>query len=65
MVAAIQLSIISGAALGGLLLDHLSIAATLVGGTALLILASLAVGDGTRIKAPPGVGSFRASLPNP
>ena len=50
IVAAIQLSIMLGAALGGLLLDHLSIAATLIGGTALLILGSLTVGDGTRIQ---------------
>jgi predicted MFS family arabinose efflux permease len=52
MVAAIQLSIMSGAALGGLLLDHLSIAATLLGGTALLVLASLVVGNGDRLKRP-------------
>jgi predicted MFS family arabinose efflux permease len=40
-----------GAALGGLLLDHFSIAATMVGGAALLILASLTVGTGSRVKA--------------
>jgi predicted MFS family arabinose efflux permease len=50
LVAAIQLSIMLGAAFGGLLLDHFSIAATLLGGTAMLILASLTVGTGTRIK---------------
>jgi predicted MFS family arabinose efflux permease len=44
MVAAIQLAIMLGAALGGLLLDHFSISATLLGGAALLVLASLAVG---------------------
>jgi predicted MFS family arabinose efflux permease len=49
-VAAIQLAIMLGAALGGLLLDHISIAATLLGGTVLLILASLTVGNGDRIK---------------
>ena len=50
MVAAIQLSIMVGAEFGGVLLDHLSIAATLVGGTALLVLSSLIVGNGTRLK---------------
>ncbi len=49
-VAAIQLSIMSGAALGGLLLDHISIAATFIGGTALLVFASIVVGNGDRIK---------------
>jgi predicted MFS family arabinose efflux permease len=49
MVAAIQLSIMLGAALKGLLLDHISIAATLIGGTILLALASLIVGSGDRI----------------
>ena len=38
-----------GAAFGGLLLDHISIAATLIGGTILLALASLIVGNGDRI----------------
>ena len=50
IVAAIQLSIMLGAALGGLLLDHLSIAATLLGGTALLVLASFIVGNGDRLR---------------
>jgi predicted MFS family arabinose efflux permease len=50
MVAAIQLSIMSGASFGGLLLDHISIAATLIGGTALLALASFIVGNGDRLK---------------
>jgi predicted MFS family arabinose efflux permease len=50
IVAAIQLSIMLGAALGGLLLDHISIAATLLGGTTLLVFASLIVGNGERIK---------------
>lgn len=50
MVAAIQLSIMVGAEFGGVLLDHLSIAATLVGGTALLVLSSLIVGNGARLK---------------
>jgi predicted MFS family arabinose efflux permease len=50
LVAAIQLAIMSGAALGGLLLDHASIAATLLGGATLLVLGSLVVGNGDRIK---------------
>jgi predicted MFS family arabinose efflux permease len=50
IVAAIQLSIMLGAAFGGLLLDHISIAATLLGGATLLILASLIIGNGDRIK---------------
>ena len=49
MVAAIQLSIMLGAAFGGLLLDHISIAATFIGGTVLLVLASLTVGNGKHI----------------
>jgi predicted MFS family arabinose efflux permease len=50
IVGAIQLSILFGAALGGLLLDHISIAATFIGGAVLLVLASLIVGNGDRIK---------------
>jgi predicted MFS family arabinose efflux permease len=50
IVAAIQLSIMLGAAFGGLLLDHVSIAATFIGGAILLALASLIIGDGDRIK---------------
>lgn len=50
MVGAIQLSIIIGAGVGGSLLDHLTIAATLVGGAVLLIVAALTVGKGSRIK---------------
>src|SRR4051794_22048632 len=49
MVAAIQLAIMLGAAFGGLLLDHISIAATLIGGTGLLVVASVIVGNGSRI----------------
>ncbi|HEY1227851.1 MAG TPA: MFS transporter [Ramlibacter sp.] len=44
MVAGIQLAIMGGATFGGLLLDHVSIAATFLGGAALLVLASLAAG---------------------
>jgi len=50
MVAAIQLAIMLGAAFGGLLLDHLSVAAPFAGGTALLVLASLAIGSGRRLR---------------
>ena len=53
MVAAIQLAIMLGAGFGGLLLDHLSIAATFVGGASLLLLGALAVGGGRRLQAQP------------
>ncbi len=49
MVAAIQLAIMLGAGLGGLLLDHGSIAATMVGSAALLAAAAIVVGDGTKL----------------
>ncbi len=49
LVAAIQLSIMSGGALGGLLLDHASIAATFIGAAILLILGALTVGNGSRL----------------
>lgn len=52
MVAAIQLAIMLGAAIGGLLLDRMSIAATLVGGAVMLVMASLTVGNGERISQP-------------
>jgi predicted MFS family arabinose efflux permease len=50
MVAAIQLAIMLGASFGGLLLDRISISATWAGGAALLLLASLAVGSGRRLR---------------
>lgn len=50
IMAAIQLSILLGAAFGALLLDHVSIAATLIGGSILLVFASLIIGNGDRIK---------------
>ena len=50
LVAAIQLAIMLGAALGGWLLDHFSITAAFVGGAALLVLAALAAGRGTRLQ---------------
>jgi predicted MFS family arabinose efflux permease len=53
MVAAIQLSIMLGAGLGGFLLDHFSIATTFIGGAALLLLGSLTVGGGQRLRAQP------------
>ncbi|UZJ62812.1 MFS transporter [Pseudomonas sp. KU26590] len=50
LVAAIQLSIMVGGALGGLLLDHVSIAATFMGAAALLVLGALIVGNGSRLR---------------
>jgi predicted MFS family arabinose efflux permease len=50
LVAAIQLAIMTGAGVGGVLLDHLSIAATMIGGGALLLLSSLIIGNGRRLK---------------
>ncbi|MBW3759639.1 MFS transporter [Aeromonas jandaei] len=50
MVAAIQLSITLGAAVGGWLLDSLSISATFMGSALLLTAASLVVGNGNRLK---------------
>ena len=52
MVGAIQLSIMLGAAFGGLLLDHISVAATLIGGAILSFFASLTIGRGDRIQTP-------------
>jgi predicted MFS family arabinose efflux permease len=49
MVASIQLAIMLGASLGGLLLDHFSVVATFIGGAALLILGSAVVGSGRRL----------------
>ena len=51
MVATIQLAIMLGAGLGGLLLDHLSIAATLIGAALLLIAAGALVGGGRHLQA--------------
>jgi predicted MFS family arabinose efflux permease len=50
MVAGIQLAIVLGAGLGGLLLDHVSLTATMLGGVALLVLAALAVGKGEGLR---------------
>lgn len=51
MVAAIQLAIMTGAALGGVLLDHLSIGATFAGGVVLMVLAALTLGYHRRTRA--------------
>lgn len=51
MVAAIQLAIMLGAALGGFLLDRYSIAATFIGGAILLALAAATIGKGDRISS--------------
>ncbi|MFZ0744155.1 MAG: hypothetical protein WAM85_07100 [Terracidiphilus sp.] len=50
MVGAIQFSIMLGGAFGGLLLDRISVAATFIGGSVLLVLASFVVGTGRRIQ---------------
>jgi predicted MFS family arabinose efflux permease len=50
MVAAIQLSIMVGAELGGTLLDHYSIGATFIGGAALLVLSAIVIGSGRRLQ---------------
>jgi predicted MFS family arabinose efflux permease len=50
MVGGIQLSIMTGGALGGFLLDHFSAAVTFVGGSLLLGLATVTVGKGDRVR---------------
>lgn len=50
MVAAIQLAIMLGAAFGGLLIDHVSLTATWLAGAVLLVLGSLTVGSGSRLR---------------
>jgi predicted MFS family arabinose efflux permease len=57
MVAAIQLAIMGGTALGGVLLDHYSIGTTFIAGAALLVLASVTVGCGTRLQPIPAARS--------
>ncbi|MGV3524318.1 MAG: MFS transporter [Candidatus Sericytochromatia bacterium] len=52
-VAAIQLAILLGATLGGVLLDNVSIAAQMLGGVALLLLAAGVVGNGARLRPRP------------
>jgi 4-carboxymuconolactone decarboxylase len=50
MVGGIQLSIMTGGALSGFLLDHFSAAATFIGGSLLLGLATVTVGKGDRVR---------------
>ncbi len=50
MVATIQLSIMLGAALGGLLLDNVSLVATFLVSAGLLFLATVIVGNGDRLR---------------
>ena len=50
IVAAIQLSIMLGAGIGGWLLDHYTIDATLTGSAVLLMVATLVVGSGKRLQ---------------
>lgn len=50
IVAAIQLAIMLGASIGGWLLDHYTIGATLAGSAALLMVATLVVGNGKRLQ---------------
>lgn len=52
MVAAVQASILLGAVIGGLLLDHLSITATLAASVALAAVAVLTVRDGRALLKP-------------
>jgi predicted MFS family arabinose efflux permease len=61
MVAAIQLAIMLGAGLGGLLLDHLTIVATMIGSATLLAAGAVLVGDGTKLggtRSPRGDAQF-------
>lgn len=51
MVAAIQLAIMTGASLGGVLLDHVSIGATFVGGVVLMVSAALTLAYHQRTSA--------------
>lgn len=52
MVAAVQASILLGAVVGGLLLDHLSINAVLIASVALAVIAVLIVRDGRALLKP-------------
>ncbi len=49
MVAAIQLAIMIGSAFGGLLFDHVSLAATWIAGAVMLMVGALLVGDARRL----------------
>jgi predicted MFS family arabinose efflux permease len=61
MVAAIQLSIMLGGLLGGVLLDQISMAAPLIGGMVLLVFATLTVGNGDRLRARMNEGRITGS----
>jgi predicted MFS family arabinose efflux permease len=50
LVGSIQLAIMCGGALGGYLLDHTSITGTFIGGSVLLLLSALVVGNGHRLR---------------
>ncbi len=50
LVGSIQLAIMCGGALGGILLDHTSIIGTFIGGSVLLLLSALVVGNGHRLR---------------
>jgi predicted MFS family arabinose efflux permease len=63
MVAAIQLSIMVGAAFGGYLLDHISVGATFLGGASLLLVSACVVGSGRRLR--PGTPPAEIRLPLP
>lgn len=52
MVASIQLAIMLGGAIGGHLLDALGVAAPLIGGSVLLMLAAWVIGNGRRLQRP-------------
>lgn len=52
MVAAVQASILLGAVIGGLLLDHISISAVLIASVALAVIAVLIVRDGGTLLKP-------------
>lgn len=54
MVAAIQAAILLGAALGGVLLDHIGIAATFGASVLLSVLALLLIGSGKHLLKPQG-----------
>lgn len=53
LVGAIQLAIMTGGTLGGLLLDRISITGTFVGGSLLLLLSAVVVGNGRRLRPQP------------
>lgn len=52
MVASIQLAIMLGGAFGGHLLDSIGVAAPLIGGAVLLMLAAWVIGNGQRLQRP-------------